>query len=119
MLNVPWIAGSRPAMSTRGLSDGGEPLQGSSIAFYLIGRAALNAASIRFRLPFPIAQNQWDFRMTFGKRFSQHNDRVPTIIQETCVRCCGTGRIRERGDRIICKACTGAGRVAVKAERRA
>jgi DnaJ-class molecular chaperone len=57
--------------------------------------------------------------MTFGKRFSQHNNRVPTVIQETCVRCYGTGHIRERGDRIRCKACAGAGRVAVKAERSA
>jgi DnaJ-class molecular chaperone len=57
--------------------------------------------------------------MTFGKRFTQHNNRVPTVIQETCVRCCGTGRIRERGERILCKACAGAGRVAVKAERSA
>jgi DnaJ-class molecular chaperone len=49
--------------------------------------------------------------MEFGKRrFSMHNDRVPTVIQETCVRCCGTGRIRERGTRIICKPCAGTGR---------
>jgi DnaJ-class molecular chaperone len=54
--------------------------------------------------------------MEFGKRrFSMHNDRVPTPVQETCVRCCGTGRIRERGNRIICKACAGAGRVTIAA----
>ncbi len=31
------------------------------------------------------------------------------------MRCCGTGRIRERGDRIICKACAGTGRITVAA----
>ena len=55
--------------------------------------------------------------MTFGKRFSQHNDRVPTIIQETCVRCCGTGHIRERGERLICRPCKGTGRITVKEDR--
>jgi DnaJ-class molecular chaperone len=54
--------------------------------------------------------------MVFGKRFSMHNDRAPHVVQETCVRCCGTGRIRERGDRIICKACAGTGRITVKAD---
>jgi DnaJ-class molecular chaperone len=53
----------------------------------------------------------------FGKRFSQHNNRPATIVQETCVRCCGTGRIRERGDRIICKPCAGTGRITVPAAR--
>jgi DnaJ-class molecular chaperone len=42
-----------------------------------------------------------------------HNDRVPVVMQQTCVRCFGVGRIRERGDRIICKVCAGTGRVAV------
>ena len=55
--------------------------------------------------------------MEFGKRFSQHNNRPATIVQETCVRCCGTGRIRERGDRIICKACAGTGRITVAPAR--
>jgi DnaJ-class molecular chaperone len=56
--------------------------------------------------------------MEFGKRrFSKHNDRAPPVIQETCVRCCGTGRIRERGNRIICKACGGSGRKDVAAAR--
>jgi DnaJ-class molecular chaperone len=49
--------------------------------------------------------------MTFGKRFSIHNDRPPPVMKETCVRCYGTGRIRERGDRLICKICSGTGRV--------
>jgi len=49
--------------------------------------------------------------MVFGKRFSMHNNRVAPIVQQTCVRCCGTGRIRERGNRIICKTCAGAGRI--------
>ena len=55
--------------------------------------------------------------MDFGKRFSMHNTRPAPIAQETCVRCCGTGRIRERGDRIVCKACAGTGRIAVVTER--
>ena len=38
-----------------------------------------------------------------------HTKRPAPVIQQTCVRCCGTGRIRERGNRIICKACAGAG----------
>jgi DnaJ-class molecular chaperone len=50
--------------------------------------------------------------MAFGKRFSVHNDRPPTIIQRTCVRCYGTGHIRERGTRLVCKVCTGTGKVA-------
>ncbi len=56
--------------------------------------------------------------MDFGKRrFSGHNDRPALVLQETCVRCCGTGRIRERGNRIICKACTGTGRITVARDR--
>jgi len=56
--------------------------------------------------------------MEFGKRrFSMHNDRQAPAAQETCVRCCGTGRVRERGNRISCKACKGTGRVNVAAER--
>jgi hypothetical protein len=49
--------------------------------------------------------------MTFGKRFSMHNNRPPVVMKETCVRCCGTGHIRERGNRLICKICSGTGRV--------
>jgi len=53
----------------------------------------------------------------FGKRrFSKHNDRVAPPAQETCVRCFGVGRIRERGNRILCKACAGTGRITVKTE---
>ncbi len=56
--------------------------------------------------------------MDFGKRrFSAHNDRPAPVLQETCVRCCGTGRIRERGNRIICKACAGTGRITVVRDR--
>lgn len=55
--------------------------------------------------------------MTFGKRFSMHNHRPAPVAQQTCVRCCGTGRIRERGNRIICKACAGTGRVTAVAPR--
>jgi DnaJ-class molecular chaperone len=53
----------------------------------------------------------------FGKRFSVHNNRPAPVVQETCVRCCGTGRIRERGNRIICKTCAGSGRINVVKDR--
>ncbi len=53
--------------------------------------------------------------MAFGKRFSIHNQRVAAPVEHTCVRCCGTGHVRERGSRMICKACTGKGRVSERA----
>jgi len=55
----------------------------------------------------------------FGKRFSVHNNRPAPAVQQTCERCCGTGRVRERGNRIICKACAGTGRTTVVAARSA
>ena len=55
--------------------------------------------------------------MVFGKRFTIYNDRPATVVQQTCVRCCGTGRIRERGNRIICKTCAGTGRVDTPTKR--
>jgi DnaJ-class molecular chaperone len=57
--------------------------------------------------------------MVFGKRFSMHNDRPAPPVQQTCERCYGSGRVRERGNRIICKACAGTGRITVKQERSA
>jgi DnaJ-class molecular chaperone len=56
-------------------------------------------------------------QMVFGKRFSIHNKRVVPVVQQTCVRCCGTGYVRERGNRLICKVCAGTGRTVVAAER--
>jgi DnaJ-class molecular chaperone len=58
-----------------------------------------------------------DIHVEFGKRFSAHNNRPPPVLQQTCERCCGTGRIRERGNRIICKACAGSGRITMIKER--
>jgi DnaJ-class molecular chaperone len=55
--------------------------------------------------------------MDFGKRVSIREPRSTPIMQETCVRCCGTGWVRERGSRIICKYCKGTGRVDAKMER--
>jgi DnaJ-class molecular chaperone len=55
--------------------------------------------------------------MNFGKRFSVHNKRPARVVEQTCVRCCGTGRIRERGNRIICKTCAGTGRITMPADR--
>jgi len=46
-----------------------------------------------------------------------HNNRPAPVVQETCVRCYGTGRVRERGNRIICKTCGGTGRVNVEKDR--
>jgi len=55
--------------------------------------------------------------MEFGKRLAGQGEQsapvVQPVVQETCVRCCGTGRIRERGDRLICKNCGGTGRIDV------
>jgi len=54
--------------------------------------------------------------MDFGKRISADTDHPAPAIQETCVRCYGTGWVRERGDRIRCKACAGSGRVIAEAD---
>ena len=55
--------------------------------------------------------------MEFGKRLpADHPDNTPVVTQETCVRCCGTGRVRERGNRFRCKVCGGSGRIAVVPE---
>jgi DnaJ-class molecular chaperone len=64
-------------------------------------------------------ENQGLFDMEFGKRFSRHNGRPAPVILQTCTRCSGTGHVRERGGRIVCKACAGSGRTTVQAERRA
>jgi DnaJ-class molecular chaperone len=54
--------------------------------------------------------------MIFGKRISADTARPAPAVQVTCVRCYGTGRVRERGDRIRCKACAGSGRVTANAD---
>jgi DnaJ-class molecular chaperone len=58
-----------------------------------------------------------DIHVEFGKRFTAHNNRPAPVLQQTCERCCGTGRIRERGNRIICKPCAGTGRITVIKDR--
>jgi len=60
------------------------------------------------------------FQMAFGTRLSLGKDgpRAPAATQETCPRCRGTGHVRERGQRLICKACAGTGRVTVAADRK-
>jgi DnaJ-class molecular chaperone len=55
--------------------------------------------------------------MVFGKRVAIRDAGPAPVRQETCVRCCGTGRVRLRGDRIICKPCDGSGRVVAQTER--
>jgi DnaJ-class molecular chaperone len=54
--------------------------------------------------------------MDFGKRISADTDHPAPAIQETCVRCYGTGWVRERGDRLRCKACAGSGRIIAEAD---
>jgi len=55
--------------------------------------------------------------MDFGKRFSKHNNRPAPVILQTCERCSGTGRVRERGHPITCKVCGGTGKVRAKMDR--
>ena len=55
--------------------------------------------------------------MAFGTRVSMQDDGETRVIQENCVRCYGTGHVRERGDRFRCKICAGTGRVTVLADR--
>ncbi len=55
--------------------------------------------------------------MVFGKRFSMYNNRAPPVIKQTCERCRGTGWVRERGSRIVCKPCNGTGKVDANKER--
>jgi DnaJ-class molecular chaperone len=57
--------------------------------------------------------------MTFGNRFSIHNNRVAKAVQKNCPRCSGTGRVSERGNRIVCRVCAGAGKVEAATEKRA
>jgi DnaJ-class molecular chaperone len=59
--------------------------------------------------------------MHFGKRISADaisadTDVSTPVVQETCARCYGTGWVRERGDRLRCKACAGSGSVSVEAD---
>jgi hypothetical protein len=58
--------------------------------------------------------------MEFGKRpFLDPNAGASAVTQETCVRCFGIGRVRERGNRLRCTACGGTGRITVKPEGKA
>ena len=54
--------------------------------------------------------------MDFGKRISADTDHPPPVVQVTCVRCYGTGWVRERGDRLRCKTCAGSGRVTAEVD---
>ena len=55
--------------------------------------------------------------MSFGKRVSIGDAKPSPAIQQTCVRCCGTGFVRERGSKMVCRPCKGSGRVAAEMER--
>jgi DnaJ-class molecular chaperone len=57
--------------------------------------------------------------MNFGKRVSIREAAAAPApaVQETCTRCYGTGWVRERGSKIVCKPCKGSGRVVAKMER--
>jgi DnaJ-class molecular chaperone len=52
--------------------------------------------------------------MGFGTRVAARPDSPAQAKKETCVRCYGTGWVRERGSKIICKPCNGSGRVDTK-----
>jgi DnaJ-class molecular chaperone len=54
--------------------------------------------------------------MDFGKRTLADTDHPSPVVQVTCVRCYGTGWVRERGDRLRCKTCAGSGRVTAEAD---
>jgi DnaJ-class molecular chaperone len=54
--------------------------------------------------------------MTFG-RMIQNRPLAP-VFQQTCKRCCGTCRVRERGNLIICRVCEGTGKVVAAAAER-
>jgi hypothetical protein len=57
--------------------------------------------------------------MTFGKRFSIHNKPAAPFVQPTCKRCFSIGRVRERGQLVICRVCAGTGKAGAAAERAA
>ncbi len=52
--------------------------------------------------------------MGFGTRVAIRPHGPAQAKKETCVRCYGTGWIRERGSKIVCKSCNGTGRVDAK-----
>jgi len=54
--------------------------------------------------------------MHFGKRISADTEGSAAVVEVTCVRCYGTGWVRERGNRLRCKACAGSGRVTAAAD---
>jgi DnaJ-class molecular chaperone len=56
-------------------------------------------------------------QMDFGKRVWARDAGPAAVVQQTCVRCCGTGWVRERGSKITCKPCKGSGRVTAKTDR--
>jgi DnaJ-class molecular chaperone len=53
--------------------------------------------------------------MQFGKRFSVHNNRPAPVLEQNCQKCFGTGRVRERGTKILCRVCAGRGKVSKSA----
>jgi DnaJ-class molecular chaperone len=55
--------------------------------------------------------------MDFGKRGSTQTARS-TPQQQTCLRCYGTGHVRERGSALVCKVCAGTGRIKVAPGRK-
>jgi DnaJ-class molecular chaperone len=54
--------------------------------------------------------------MSFGTRVSIRQPGPAVARKETCTRCYGTGWVRERGSKIVCKPCAGTGRVDAKAK---
>jgi DnaJ-class molecular chaperone len=55
--------------------------------------------------------------MSFGTRTSIRAPGPAPASKEACPRCRGIGWARERGSKIVCKACNGTGRVDAKKAR--
>ena len=49
-----------------------------------------------------------EIRMAFGKRTSMSYNASKS--QDRCVRCTGTGRIKQDGSSIVCRSCAGTGK---------
>jgi len=47
---------------------------------------------------------------------SVDDNRRTAAIKHTCERCRGSGFVRERGSRILCKPCNGIGKVEASAD---
>jgi hypothetical protein len=51
-----------------------------------------------------------ELKMAFGRRIPSVKEE-PHASKPLCLRCSGTGRVSERGGRVVCKLCKGTGKV--------